>query len=83
MNLTLKTQSGAEYKRVAWMGGSTPPPDLHKNCRDYRDLVTLFYEEQVSDFSDYWGDMPDKDTKNIFMGRARGDAWATYRDKIV
>ena len=78
--MILKTQSGAEYKRRAWMGGSTPSPDLHKTSQDYRDLVTLFYEEMVSDFEEYWKEMPDKDTKNIFMGRARGDAFATYRE---
>jgi len=80
--MTLKTQSGTEYKRIAWMGGSTPPPDLYKNCQDYRDLTLLFYEEQVSDFAEYWGDMPDQDTKKIFWNRATGDAWSTYRETL-
>jgi len=80
MNMTLKTQSGKEYKRIAWMGGDSAPEFLYRDCADYRDLVTLFYEEQVSDFEEAWDEMPDQDTKKIFMGRAKGDAYATYRE---
>ena len=63
---------------VAWTGGSRPPKVLPPEAQE---LAKRLYADQLQVWHDYWGDWPDKDTKNIFKIRARGDAWATYREK--
>jgi hypothetical protein len=90
MKMLLKTQSGKEYKRIAWMGGDRAPEFLYRDCADYRDLVCLFYEEQVSDFEEAWNEMPDQDTKKILWdeqrvtpGRLIGKLCRKLRDKSL
>lgn len=82
MDFKIQTKSGRVYNRVAWMGGDTAPKTFRRISRDFRNLMSFFFREQIKDFKDYWGDMPDKDTRKIFWGRARVDSWASYRDKF-
>ena len=82
MQLEIKTKSGCVYKRVAWMGGSSAPENVKVLGPDFLDLVIFFFEEQIKDFTDHWGDFPNADTREIFWGRAVGDAWRTYSEKF-
>lgn len=82
MQLEIQTKSGRVYKRIAWQGGDSAPKDLRKISRDFRNLITFFFKEQLEDFSDFWKELPDMDTARIFWKRAKGDAWATYRETI-
>ena len=83
METLLKTKSGRKYQRVAWTGGSWKPEGLEKISKDYRDLVSFFFREQMMDFGNFWGDLPDMDTRRIFWRRAKADAYATYREAML
>lgn len=61
---------------IAWTGGSAPPAKLPKAAAS---LAKDLYAEQIKEFTEYWGDRPDKQTRDTFKNRAIHDAWATYR----
>lgn len=82
MELQIKTKSGRTYQRIAWMGGDSAPKELRKISRDYRNIITFFFREQLRDFSDFWKELPDMDTTRIFWKRAKADAWSTYREQL-
>ena len=63
---------------IAWTGGSVPAP-LTQISTEERQLVSYLFHEQLNTWMNFWGDLPDKDTRRIFWSRARGDAHATYR----
>lgn len=76
---TITTRDGTTYTRTAWTGGDTVSAQVAAS-RPFRQLQAAFYQEQLTDWKNYWGDLPDADTRKIFIGRARADAWATLRD---
>ena len=80
MQLEIKTKSGRVYKRVAWQGGDMPPKNMKVLGPDFLDIVLFFFEEQIRDFTEHWGDFPDGSTVDLFWRRAVGDSWATLRD---
>jgi len=65
----------------AWTGGSAPSPFIWRDSQVYRALVVTEFRSQMTMWIDYWGDCPDKNTRNLFWNRARYDAWATMRAK--
>ena len=68
------------FERIAWMGGDTAPENLAEYSEAFCALVNFLYKEQVEIFRDYWKESPDADTDQLFRNRARGDAWASYRE---
>lgn len=64
------------------MGGDSAPKNVKVLGSDFRDIVIFLFDEQVKDFTEYWGDFPNRDTREIFWNRAVGDAWATYRETL-
>jgi len=69
------------YRRIAWTGGDVPRRGLclanSPYGRQYRYFRHSFFREQLCDWREYWGDMPNRDTRKIFCNRASIDAWAT------
>ncbi len=80
MNMTIKTKSGRVYKRAAWTGGCSPPLNIQEINKDWQCLYSFFLKEQFEDFSAFWDELPDEDTRKIFENRAKFDAWATLRE---
>jgi hypothetical protein len=76
----IETTSGRVYDRRAWMGGDTAPSGFRRANKDYRQLVRFFLRDQLADFREYWKEAPSLDTVRIFWARAKGDAWATFRE---
>ncbi len=66
------------YATKAWTGGTGPRPwsDVEGFERVY---VSALFAEQVADWIECWGNMPEMDTARIFWNRARHDAHATAR----
>lgn len=78
MNLhQIETPFGT-YARVAWTGGSSEPSGY--DDPEYLALVEAYFREQQKEWLEFWGQerLP-QDVEEIFLGRARGDAWATLR----
>jgi hypothetical protein len=82
MQLEIKTKSGRFYKRVSWTGGDTPPTTFPRISNDFKNIRSFFFREQINGFKNYWGDMPNRDTLNIFWNRAHLDAWRTYSEQF-
>ena len=61
-----------------WSGGSTPDP-AHLISKGERQLVIGLFLEQVFVFFNFWHSFPDEETRELFWGRARFDAHATFR----
>lgn len=76
----VKTPFG-EYDRVAWTGGSFPPVDFEVERPEYAALVEAYFEEQKKEWEEYWEEDLPSDVEEIFMNRARHDAWATLRSR--
>lgn len=70
----LFTPGAAPYTHPvrAWTGGE--PPMLTPAVRFAR---SAFFREQVRDWRRFWGDMPNRDTLRLFLGRATADAYRT------
>ncbi len=77
------------YERRAWTGGDKPDLDM-LNEREYRLLVEAYYADQISAASfegklseaqvlSFWecAGTSSAERKEIFMNRARLDAWRT------
>ena len=64
--------------RVAWTGGSQPPP-YNTTTRGHKLLISRILREQIHDYMTAWRTGPDLDTIRIFWNRARHDAHATIR----
>lgn len=64
------------YDRRAWTGGN-PPPEVFPRLSDEINLVQAFYQEQIEIVPD-----ANEETKQIFMNRARYDAFATLEAEI-
>lgn len=69
---------------VAWTGGGEPRPwrtltTMGPAELAEREYALSLYREQIEAFRRQWCDMPNRDTLGIFWGRARFDAFATYR----
>lgn len=78
------TTSCGTYKRTAWTGGDTPPPEFAKTWAG-RELIQWFIDDQVADCGGMknlpqwcFGDDTVADKLRIFEGRALLDAWRTY-----
>lgn len=76
---TITTQDGKTYNRIAWTGGDRPPADFVRT-REFQQLRSAFFREQVGEWRNYWKDSPDADTRKTFQRRAIMDAWATLRE---
>jgi len=82
MNATI-TANGKTYQRRAWTGGEPPPPEFpRQDNRDEWELVQAFYTDSYRCWQENVqpaGPLP-TDVHQIFMNRARHDAWATMRE---
>ena len=63
---------------IAWIGGTSPRPFRYVSIAEEMYTFELFWD-QCNVFRDYWGEGPDGDVAEIFWGRARYDAHATFR----
>lgn len=69
------------YRRIAWTGGDVPRRGItladSPYGRQYRSIRHELFREALTDWRDYWHDLPDRDTRKILWNRASLDAWAT------
>lgn len=67
-------------EHVAWMGGSSPRPGLEVIGTPEGDYVVKLYWDQIDIWVAFWEERCPAEQREIFFGRARYDAHATYRD---
>lgn len=70
-----------QFEKVAWMGGSKPNKLSSIDSRE-RQMVSIFFQEQMYHFIRYWESYPDKDTTRLFWNRARHDAHSSRREEL-
>lgn len=70
-----------EIDRIAWTGGSRPKPWGDISPEEKRFVGTLFNEQRKL-WEDFWKEKLPRDLRNLFWGRARYDAHATFRNHV-
>lgn len=79
---TLYTLPGG-IARHAWTGGDVALAGFRRSNATYRSIVSFFFQEQLVECNglDFWkgAGTSSMERARIFWGRAKADAWATYR----
>lgn len=67
-------------EHVAWMGGSSPRPYPQVAGTPEGAYVIKLFEADLKIWEDHWQDKAPSEVRNLFWGRARHDAHASYRE---
>jgi hypothetical protein len=69
------------YRRIAWTGGDVPRRGIvladNERGRKYRHMRHIYFRELLKAYTEYWHELPNKDTRKIMWNWASLDAWAT------
>lgn len=82
-NIPIRTEEGHKMKEtlqhVAWTGGSSPRPVMELSEAEW-EYAKKLYVDDLDTWRSFWQeDTVPVDIRNIFWGRARHDAHATFR----
>jgi hypothetical protein len=64
----------------AWTGGSEARAICEIGPEEFLLVLTL-YKQQLATWTEQWSIEPDRDTRELFWNRARGDAHATFNQQ--
>lgn len=83
----IQTKNFNVYKRHAWTGGDSAPKGFRRENKEFRELVSAFFREQLEECGglDYWkcAGTSSMERARIFWNRAMGDAWRTLTSKEI